>query len=199
MKKNILLFPLSMFVATLMFSSCSTPVGLTSWKNPEVQGTVSKIVVLAVFDKMSTVEPLENQCKTYFSGKNLPTIKSMDIMNPFRQYSKEELKQKLDSVGADGLLLLTFKGKDVDVSVTPGFYGGYRGYWGGGSNVYVDNTYNLRAMLYTIKTDGLLWSGDLSVTNPNDVTSAAQQIAPAIFNDWVAKGLLKNPPPPSGK
>ena len=196
MRKSIIFNLFSLLIATLIFYSCSTPVGLSSWKNPENKATISKILVLGEFDKMEVVQATEGQFATYFNAKNLPAIKALDVMNPFKQYSQVEIKQKLDSLGADGLLLVSYKGKDVDVTVTPGFYGGYRGYWGGGGNVYVDKTYNIRAMLYTVRSDALLWSGDLSVTNPNDAASAAQQIAPVIYNDWVAKQLLKNPTPP---
>jgi hypothetical protein len=199
MKKSVLFTAFSMLAAALLIVSCSTPVGLTSWKNPEAKGTISKIVVLGIFDKMSIVQPVEEQAAAYFNAHNLPTVQALNIMNPFQQYSKEALKAKLDSVGADGIVIMTYKSTDVNVNYSPGFYGGYRGYWGGGGNLYVDKTYNLRAMLYGIQNDVLLWSGDLTVTDPNDATSAAQQVAQAIFNDWVAKGLLKNPPPPPQK
>jgi hypothetical protein len=197
MKRNLTLISLSLIAMSMIFFSCSTPIGLTSWKNPETKATVSKIVVLGVFDKMATTQPIENQFTAYFNGKNLPSIKALDVMNPFQQYTREELKQKLDSLGADGLLLVTYKSTDVSVTTyNQGFYGGYRGFYGGGTNVYVDKTYNLRALLYTVQNDALLWSGDLSVPDPNDVNSAAQQMAQVVFNDWVAKQLLKNPPPP---
>lgn len=189
-----------LFVICLMvLNSCTTPVGLTSWKNPDAKGTVSKILVDGIFDRMDIIQPMENECVTYFSSQNLPAVKGLDILNPFKQYSQNELKQKLDSIQADGMLIITYKSKSVDVNVTPGFYGGYRGYWGSTGSVYVDKTYYLRAMLYTTKGDALLWSGDLTVTNPNDITSAAQQIAQKMFGDWAAKGLLKNPPPVQGK
>ncbi len=183
----------------LLVSSCSTPISITSWKNPDAHATVSKIVVLGVFDKMNIIDPIETQCTAYFNGKNLPSVKALDVMNPFKQYTKEDMQRKLDSLGCDGLLLVAYKSTDVNVTTSPGFYGGYRGYWGGGSNVYVDKTYNLRAMLYSTKGEALLWSGDMAVSDPDNITSAAQQLAQVVFNDWVAKQLLKNPPPPVAK
>jgi hypothetical protein len=41
-------------------------------------------------------------------------------------------------------------------------------------------------MLYEVNNNILLWSGDLSITDPTDINSAAQQVAQAMFNDWVA-------------
>lgn len=192
-------FGLCMAAATLAFVACTTTVNLSSWKNPEAKGTVSKLLVMAVFDKMNVIDPIETQCVNYFGSRNLPSIRALDVMNPFRQYTQDELRKKLDSLGADGFLLITYKSTDVNLGYQQGFYGGYRGYWGGGGNYYIDKTYNLRAMLYTVQTDALVWSGDLSIPDPNDVTSAAQQLAQTIFNDWVAKQLLKNPPPPATK
>ena len=196
MRKFIIPASVAMIAVLLWSVSCTTPVGITSWKNPDAKGTVSKIAVLAIFDKLNIVQPVEQQCVTYFSSQNLPSVKALDFLNPFKQYEKDELKQKLDSAGTDGLLLITYKSTDVSVNYNQGFYGGYRGYWGYGGSWYVDKTFNLRAMLYGVQNDVLLWTGDLTVTNPDDVNAASLQVAQAIFGDWVKNQLLKNPPPP---
>lgn len=201
MKRSAFLFFVAIVAMAFLTQSCSTPVSLTSWKNPETQAKVSKLLVMGVFDKMDVIQPVENQCQSFYNSKGLPTIKALDCMNPFQQYTKDQLKAKLDSLGADGFLLVTYKSTDVNVSSfnTGGFYGGYRGYWGGGSQIYIDKTYNFRAMLYTVKGDALMWSGDLAITDPNDNNSAALQMAQAMYNDWVAKGLLTNPAPTQTK
>jgi hypothetical protein len=198
--KKIPILAVMVCLASGLIISCSTPVGLTSWKNPKTDSTVSKIAVLAMFDKLSYIQPFEEKLVTYFNSQNLRSIKSLDFLTPFQKYSNAELQKKLDSLGADGILLLTYKGTDVSIDMNSGYYGGYRGRWGGvGGSWSTTSTVNLRANLYGTKKDMLLWSGDLTVTDPSDVNAEALQIAQVIFADWVKNNLLKNPPPPKQK
>jgi len=194
MKQMKTSFALIICIATVLFS-CSTPVGLSSWKNPQASSQVSKIVIMGLFDKLNYIRPFEEQATTYFNSQNTKSIKSLDFLAPFQQYSNAELAGKLDSIGADGLLLVSYKGTDVSVNTTSGFYGGYRGWYGGGGQVWTTSTVNLRAKLYEVKNDVLLWSGDLTVTDPSDVTATSLQVAKAIFADRLKNNLLKNPPP----
>ena len=124
---------------------------------------------------------------------------AMNYMDPFTQYTMDQIKEKLDPVGADGILLLSSKGKDVALNYDPGFYGGYRGAWGGawgvGGSYSTSTTYTIRATLYDINSGKMIWSGDVQVTDPNDTSSGMIQVAQAIFNDWVKNQVLKNPPP----
>jgi hypothetical protein len=199
MKKIIINFGAIMCIATFLLVSCSTPVGITSWKNPQADAQVNKVVVLGLFDKLTYIQPFEEQLVSYFNSQNTKSIRSLDFMEPFKQYTNDALNAKLDSVGADGLLLVSYKGTDVSVNTTSGFYGGYRGWYGGGGQVWTTKTVNLRAKLYQVKNDVLLWSGDLTVTDPSDVTATSQQVAKAIFADLLKNNLLKNPPPPPQK
>jgi hypothetical protein len=199
MKKNTLQFAVVLFMAAFILNSCSTPVTITSWKNPQSNFQVGNVVVLALFDKLTYSQPFENQLVTYFSGQNLKSKKAMDFMDPTRQYTNIELNSKLDSVGADALLLVSYKGTDVSVNTTGGFYGGYRGWYGGGGQVWTTSTVNVSAKLYTVNNDQLIWTADLQLTDPSDVNASAQQIAQAIIKDWAAKNMLKNPLPATQK
>jgi hypothetical protein len=199
MKKITITITSIMFVATFLFVSCSTPVGMTSWKNPQANAKISRVVVLALLDKLTYIQPFEQLTVNYFNSQNLKSIGSLDFMAPFQKYTKEQLQSKLDSVGADGLLILAYKGTDVDINTSPGFYGGYYGRWGGGGQVWTTTTVNLRAQLYDVKNDVLLWTGDLTLTDPDNTTSSCQQLAQAIYADWLKNNLLKNPPPPAQK
>ena len=195
MKKIIITFAAIMCFVTLLFISCSTPVGLTSWKNPQGNAQISKLIVMALFDKLTYTDPFERQLVSYFSSQNLKSIPSLDFMAPFQKYEAVDLQKKFDSLGADALVIFSVKGKDVSINTSGGYYGGYRGYWGGGGQVWTTTTLSLRANLYTVKNDALIWTGDLTVTDPNDINSVSQQIAKTVFADWLKNNLLKNPPP----
>ena len=191
--KKVTLF----IAATLLIMSCSTPVGITSWKNPNSTAKISKIVVMSVFDKLTYIQPMEKILTDYFNQQQLPAIKALDFLDPFKQYDNAVLKQKLDSIGADAILILSSQGKDVSLNYTGGYYGGYRGAWAGAGGWSTSTTYNLRSSLYNINNDQKIWAGDLTVTDPNNLSSGMQQVAQAIYADWVKNQVLKNPPPPA--
>jgi len=196
MKKIIINFAVVMCVATLLLVSCSTPVGITSWKNPQSNAQVGNVVVLALFEKLNYSQPFEQQLATYFNSQNLKSQAAQNFMDPTRQYTSIELKNKLDSVGADALLLFSYKGTDVAVNTTGGgFYGGYLGWYGGGGQVWTTTTVNVSAKLYIVKNDQLIWTADMQLTDPSDINASAQQVAQAVIKDWAAKNMLKNPLP----
>jgi len=59
------------------------------------------------------------------------------------------------------------------------------GYWTTTSVV------NLKASLYTHASKDALWTGSITVTDPNYVDQAAASIAQNIFADWQKNNLLK--------
>lgn len=198
MKKISLLFLLTLAVMPFLINSCSTPASITSWKNPDVSSKISKVVVMALADKLTYVQPAEQIISNYFIQNNLPSLMSMKYLDPFTEYTLEQIKEKIDPLGADAILLLSSKGKDVSVNVDPAFYGGYRVGWGGawGSTVSTSTTYTIRATLYDLSSGKMIWSGDVQVFDPNDISSGMTQVAQAVFNDWVKNQVLKNPPQP---
>jgi hypothetical protein len=53
---------------------------------------------------------------------------------------------------------------------------------------------NLKASLYTKSSKDAIWTGDITVTDPNYVDQSATIIAQDIYADWLKYNLLKYPP-----
>lgn len=219
MKTGKIYLGLMAVVAAFMLTSCGSPVTLTSWKNPDNKSQISKLVVMPLFDKLEYMKPFEQSVDAYFEKQGLKSIGSLDFLNPNVKYSIDEIKRKCDSLGADGILVFVYKGTDKSESYVPpttyvtGGYGGYwgGGYWGGGfygGGFYGGGGYyggavstggywtttsvvNLKASLYTHGSKDALWTGDITVTDPQYVDQSAVNIAQNIFADWQKYGLLK--------
>jgi len=195
-------------MATLVFVlSCSAPVNMTSWKNPDDHSKVSKLVVIPLFAKLEYVKPFEQSMVNYFNQQGLKSMGSLDFLNPSKQYTVAQVRAKVDSLGADAVLVFKYTGTDKEASYVPatyyaGYGGGYWG-WGYGGGVYsggywsTTSTVNVKALLYNVKnTDGAIWTADVSVTDPEYVDQIATQLAQKIFADWKNYGLLN---PVTGK
>jgi hypothetical protein len=80
-----------------------------------------------------------------------------------------------------------------------GFYGGAVGFDAGstvttGGYWTTTSVVNLKASLYTKSSAEAIWTGDITVTDPNYVDQSATTIAQDIYADWQKYDLLKYPP-----
>jgi hypothetical protein len=195
MKKNYLYLFILAFGTIILISACTT-VNLTSWKDPNAKTQVKNLVVMALFEKLGAASAFENTFADYFNGKGIYVKKSLDFMAPNQPYSNEELKQKLEAQGADAVLIFSPRSADKSLNYTPPTYSGYyRGYYGGAYSVspgyYSESTtYRVQANLYTLADEKLIWSGDLSTTDPSSVEAAASQVAYKIYEDWTKNDML---------
>jgi len=226
MNAKKLFFGLSAVVAAFVLFSCASPVQMTSWTNPAVKAQISNVVVMPLFDKLEYIKPFEQSMDAYFNSKGLKSMGSLSFLNPNVKYTIDEIKQKCDSLGADGILVFNYTGTNKTENYVPpttystGMYGGYwgGGYWGAGNyggyyggyyggpgyyggNVVTTGGYwtttsvvNLKASLYTKASEDAVWTGDISITDPNYVDQAATIVAQDVYSDWLKNGLLKFAP-----
>jgi len=205
MKTRKLSSGLLVIVAGLFLTSCGTQINLTSWKNPQDNSQISKVVVMPLFDKLEYMKPFEQAMVAYFNSQGLKAIGSLDFLNPSVKYTTDAIQKKVDSLGADAVVIFKYTGTDKSASYVPAtYYGGFGGYWGYGGYLgdgmatggywTTTSTVNLKALLYTSKnTQGALWTADVSVTDANYVDQASTVIAQKIYADWQKNNLFKYP------
>jgi len=209
--KRTLLWPGCILIA-LIVTSCSSPITLTSWKNPKENQQIGNIMVWAMFDKLEFQKPFEQYASAFFNSKGLKAVESLSFLPPGHKYEMPDLEKKFDSLGVEGILLVTYTGTDKSQSyvppstaIYPDYYNNYYGYysWGypmyaGGYNVVTSGGYwvttstvNLKANLYANSDNLLLWSADITVTDPQYLDEIATRIASQFYADWQRNGLLK--------
>ncbi len=205
-------FLLTGTVAIMFFLTSCSPVTLTSWMNPKAtEKSIHNVVVLAMFDKVEYRQPFEQAFYQYFNDKGLKCIPSYMFLSPDTKYDYKVLETKFDSLGADAILIVTYRNTQKDKSyvpssssVYPDYYYNYYHYYswgypmyGPGYNVLRTGGYwttttivNLTANLYGNSKDDLLWTGDISITDPQYIDEASFQIANSVLTDWKSKGLF---------
>ena len=214
MKTRLYIFNVAAFLLLLFVVSCTTPVAMTTFKNPNDPSTISKVVVMPLFDKLEQIKPFEQSVDAFFEQKGLKSVGSLDFLNPGVKYPIADIKRRCDSLGADAILVIVYKGTDKTANYVPetvyvsGGFGGYwgGGYWGGGFYGYpyggavstggywtTTRVVNLRASLYTHASKDPLWTAEIKVTDPRYVDEAAVNVARSIYSDWQNLGLLKFP------
>jgi hypothetical protein len=203
MKKLIISAALSCMFGLVFLISCTSPISMTSWKNPADHSQISRLIVIPQFSKLEYVKPFEQSMCQYFSQQGIKSIGSLDFLNPTKSYTVEQVKRKIDSLGAEGVLIFKYTGTDKEASyVPPTYYGGYGSYWGWGGGFYgggvysggywsTTSTVNIKAILYNIKnSESAIWTADISITDPEYVDKAALQLAQKIYSDWLTTGVF---------
>ncbi|HTX87498.1 MAG TPA: hypothetical protein VMC08_00785 [Bacteroidales bacterium] len=194
----------------LLATSCS-PITMTTWKNPKEDHKITNLVVWGMFDKMENQKPFEQAMAGYFNKRGLKTIEGLSFLNPMKDYKLPELEKKFDSLGADGILIVSYTGTDKSESYVPmttvgypDYYYDYYGYyswgypmWGPGYGTSVSGGYwstntvvHLRANLYDNADNKLLWTADISIDNPEYVDQVSYALAEKIYTDWAYNKLM---------
>jgi len=127
----------------------------------------------------------------------------------YKMITNEELadinavKQKLNERGMEGAVVLSVRKVDEKTSYySTGMYpsayysfGGYYNYaWNymydpymySSTNVYVD----LEILIYSIKDDKLVWYGESTSVNPEEIQQTISELAVSVKNQLVEDGLL---------
>lgn len=211
MKRNLLLPSILVILVTYLFTSCS-PVTMTTWTNPKETQKMGNVVVWAMFNKLEYQKPFEQYAVNYFNNKGFKATESLNFIQPGVKYDLIQLEKKFDSLGVDGILVITYKGTDKSQSyvpptttVYPDYYYNYYNYYnwgypvyGFGTNVVTSGGYwvttsivNLHANLYANSNNGLIWTAEISIDDPQYIDEVAYKIAGKMYADWQQQGLLK--------
>jgi hypothetical protein len=203
-----------MVLFLVFLSSCSPPVTLVGWKNPEEKQTVSKVVVWAMFKRLEYQKPYEEASASLLNSKGLKGIEALKLINPAKKYELPELEKIFGDAGADAVLIFNYTGLDktsdyVEPTTTyyPSYYGNFYNYysWGydGYASGYNNNTVttggyeitttviSLTANLYSIADKNLLWTGKITITDPQYVDLSATAVMKNIYSEWVKEKLVK--------
>jgi hypothetical protein len=211
MRRVITLSRMLLILIPFLFTSCGPTVKLTSWKNPQENARIGNVVVWGMFERLEYQKPFEQYSTAWLNKKGFKAMESLKFIAPGSKHDINELEKKFDSLGVDGILVVTYKGTDKTenyvpqtTSVYPDYYYNYYNYYnwgypryGYGANVVTtggywttSSTLNLHANLYSNTNNGLLWSAEISLVDPEYIDQASTQVISQIYNDLVKNGLI---------
>ena len=212
MKKSMLVPAALLAFIAFLFTSCGSSVNMTSWTNPKEKEKIGNVVVWAMFDKLEYQKPFEQYSTAWLNNKGFKALESLNFLAPGKKYELTDLEKKFDSLGVDGILVVTYKGTDTQQTYVPpttvaypDYYYNYYNYYnwgypvyGYGANVVTTGGYwatssvvNLHANLYANSNNDLIWTADIAVTDPQYIDEATGRIISQMYADWSQNGLLK--------
>ena len=133
---------LLVILIAFLFTSCN-PITMTTWTNPKENQKIGNVVVWAMFDKLEYQKPFEQYASSYFNSKGFKSMESLNFIAPGQKFDLQQLEKKFDSLGIDGILVVTYKGTDKSDSyipptttVYPDYYYNYYNYYNWGYPMY---------------------------------------------------------------
>ena len=201
-----------LILVAFLFTSCGSSVYLTSWTNPKEKEKIGNVVVWGMFDKLEYQKPFEQVAAAWFNKRGFKAMESLSMIAPGKKYQLNDLEKKFDSLGVDGILVVTYKGTDkkenyipATTVVYPDYYYNYYNYYNWGYPIYgngasvvtsggywaTSSTVNLQANLYANSNNDLIWTAEIAVNDPQYIDQATSNIISQIYSDWQRSGLLK--------
>ena len=191
-----------LFVAFLL-SACGSSTSMNgSWAAPGIQPTnYQKVVVLAMIADEGRRRMVETELVNAFRGRGANAQASHEIFPAGylnKNTTKEDIQQKLEAAGADGLLTVALLDVKDETYYVPGTtsYAPYPSYgsWGGFYGYYGPTMYDpghyaqstnffLVTNLYDVKSSELVWSGQSKTVDPSNLTNFAKSYSGTVIKE----------------
>ena len=189
----------------IIIAGCSTSNKISnSWKNPEATMESAKFQTVAVFGMVKN-QDMRMDVEEVIASQMVNTI----AVPSYKLITNEQLgdistvKKLLSDRGMEGVLILSVKRIDEKTTYSsygmyPSAYynfGGYYNYaWNymydpylyTNTNIYVD----LEILIYSLKSDKLIWYGESTSVNPKNIQETIAEIAVSVKEQLIEDGLL---------
>lgn len=189
---------ITLITGVLLLASCATTQLSDVLVNPNFQGPVKSVMVMAVTQKAANRAVFEQEFAQLFQKNGVRAVQSR---NPIPRFQAVTDKQVKDIVRQQGVQTV-FVARVVDVSqennyVAPSFVY-YRPYYSpyyinyGWSPGYVatNTTIFIEVTLHDVAGDELVWSATSASMNPTKVDDVLDELGRTVIEQFRKNGLL---------
>ena len=192
--------------AVLGLVACSSTTFDSTWRDPSarpLQMTGKKVVAIFVNKNMAMRRAAEDTLAREISSHGAQGVPGYTIFGEDEVRDQAKVREKLQSMGFAGLVVMRVAGKETQTTYVPGTYYGspyYRtwgGYWGyGWGAVYdpgymtVDQVVKIETLVYSFEQDKLVWAGVSRTVSPSNVDSLISEVARAAADQMEKDGLI---------
>jgi len=199
-------------VFLIAFTACSkTSTSISqSYRNPGYEQTVfKKLFVIGVAQNQESRKAFEDAFASAIANKGGGAQASWGVLPESTQLSEEQIRGAIEGGGFDGVLITRVLSVDKDKEYTPGstynnprtrYYGGGYGYYGFYGTTYAEvhepgyfdtsTTFRLETNLYSVATNGLVWTGQSETVDPESIPDARTSMTDAVAKKLKEEKLI---------
>jgi hypothetical protein len=202
MMKDMKLFNLLLIISAFFFASCATTTVTDVWQDKTYQGKAEKIIVIIAAKSLDRRKMFEDRFTAELQKRGNNAIQSYEIITSEQLPDKELVKSKIQSTGADTVLISRLVDtKTIEaympstIYVVPDFYNGWgtyhdfvfagRGYTG---DVQVAN---IETNVYDLKTEKLIWSAHSSTERTEGEQQRINVFIQVMMKKLSSSGIIK--------
>jgi hypothetical protein len=191
--------------ALLGLMACATTTFTSTWKEPGATGInpVGKTIAAVFVSKdLSQRRAGEDALAADLTKRGAQGIPGYSVIPDTVQGNGEQARAALKAAGAEGVVIMRVVGKDQQINYTPSttmpaYYGGFGPAWGYGwgaayqpGYVTTDTIVSVETLVYSLKSDKLLWASTSRTTNPSNLDALVSEVADATAAEMAKQGLL---------
>lgn len=195
-KVKIGIIILAVVLSMLVISSCSAPTYLSSWKDPNFNGKINKVMVVALVKDFNYRKSYEYRIAAMLERAGKGVEASIDIFGVEEIPTVEKIIAELEKSNFDALLVVKYAGSKSYTSMYP-YYGSFSNWYYGGYNYmyspgYIETHRSVKteAMLYTEYSEKAVWYGSMQTINAYSMYDLTNSLAERIIEDLKNNKLI---------
>jgi hypothetical protein len=188
--------------AALALAACASTTMRDSWFDPAVRtAPFSKVLVVTVGGEPTARRIFEDIVAAKLRSAGVEGMQGYRFL-PDGRVSEDEMKGAVARSGADGLMLVHFRGVRTETEVRttmmggpmgPGWWGWYGG-WAAQPEVFQTRIATIETTLFDVPTNKLVWTGVTESYDPASFRKEADGLAKVIVGAIASHDLTPSRP-----
>jgi len=202
---------LLMLCSVLMLSACASTF-VSTWKAPDAQPLDmqgQKVAAVIMMEGNSSRRLAEDTLAKEITARGAQGVAMYTIVPGAAPKDEPATRAALEKAGIQGIVVMRPVSVNKDITSTPimtyadpyygSYWGGYYGYgWGSpyagtvtaGGDIRVDTVVRVETLMYSLKQNKLVWSGQSKTTNPPEIEDFVRELSAAAAAELKKAGLL---------
>ena len=176
--------------------SCASTEMTSTWTDPGAKGAaLSKVAVLCLAKDPGLRRMAENSAAAHLTGAQ--AVPSYQVLGDTDLRNRNAVKEKLSSLGFQGVLVMRVASVNEQVTAVDGPYGTFDGYYDwAGAAVYspgyleTDTIVHVISNLYSLQDQKLIWSGVSQTFDPASAQSFMDDVSKAVAKSMEKDRLI---------
>ena len=182
-------------VCALLMISCSAETSLFTWKSPEAKfDSLKHIVVMGLIKDLEYRDAYEKEVSDALSKYGFKSSKALNVLNPAKKYTDEELPEIITSKGINGVLFLKYQGTKIEKVTAKGntYTKIYKKFVGSSSSKkYIDEhkTVYMEISLFDAASGEVIWMGSAKTLDTDSPEDLAKSLAEELIRGFIKDGI----------